>query len=80
MEVPWLCFSVDVQLEAALLHGGENGGPGLLADVGVVVEHPGHGAHGIAGLGGKIFDRHNGHLPLRKQYNLETIPKPSVSV
>ena len=51
-------LGVQIQLKAALLHRGENGRPGLLADVGMVVQHPGNGADGISGFGCQILDGH----------------------
>ena len=49
---------VDIELEAALLHGGEDGRPGLLADVGMVIQNSGNGAHSIARFRSQILDRH----------------------
>ena len=54
-------LGVDVELKAAFLHGGQNGGASLLADIGVVVEHTGHGADSVAGFGRKILDGHIRH-------------------
>ena len=54
---------VHIELEAALLHGGENGGTGLLADIGMVIKDTGNGADGVAGLRCEVFDGHKRHLP-----------------
>ena len=51
-----------VELKAALLHGGQDGSPGLLTDVGVVVQDSGNGADSIARLCGQILDCHIRHL------------------
>ena len=49
---------VAVGLEALLGHHGEDPLPGLLADIGVVVEHSGHRRYAAAGQLGNVFDRH----------------------
>ena len=51
-------LGVGIQLEAALPGRVEDGLAGLFADVGLVVEDTGHGAHGIPRAGGQVFDGH----------------------
>jgi hypothetical protein len=53
---------VGIELEAAFSGSPENGIPGLLADIGLIVQNTGDRAHRVAGLGGKIFNRQDGHL------------------
>ena len=51
-------FGVGIELEAG---GGcclQNDLAGLFTDIGLIVQHPGNRADTVAGLGGKIFDRH----------------------
>ena len=56
-------LGVGVGLEAQLLHHGENLRPGLVADVGVVVQHPGDGAQAVAGDACNVFDGGHGVAP-----------------
>ena len=51
-------LGVDVQLKAAFGGGLQDFLPCPLADVGVIVQRPGNGADGIAGLCSQIFDCH----------------------
>ena len=53
---------VDVQLKAAFGGGLQNCLSRPLADVGMIVQRPGNGADGIAGLGGQVFDGHGVRL------------------
>ncbi len=50
---------VGVGLEALLGHHGHHLPAGLLGDVGVVVEHAGHGGHAYPGQPGNVFDGHS---------------------
>ena len=51
-------LGVGVGLEALLLYHRHHLLPRLLADVGVIVEHTGHGGHTVPGQPGYIFDGH----------------------
>ena len=55
-------FGVGVEGEAAFIGGPEDGVPGLLADIGLVIQDTGDGAHRVAGLGRKIFNCQDGHF------------------
>ena len=55
-------LGVDVQLKAAFGGGLQNCLSRPLADVGMIVQRPGNGADGIAGLGGQVFDGHGVRL------------------
>ena len=52
-------FGVDIQLKTMLFGRLQNGLSGLIADIWVVIQSPGHRTDGIAGNGGKIFDCHS---------------------
>ena len=71
-----------VELEAALLHRGQDGGAGVFTYVGMIVQDTGDGADGVAGFCSKVFDCHGGTFfcdffrVLRKKHILETIPIP----
>ena len=49
-------LGIGVGLVAVLRHNGQYFPACVLADAGVVVQHAGHCAHGIAGLAGNILD------------------------
>ena len=51
-------FGVLVGLEAVGLHHRQNLLPGFLADIRMIVEHPGHRRHAAAGQPGNILNRH----------------------
>ena len=51
-------LGVGIEAEAASLSLPEDGLPGSFADMRLIVQNPGNGAHGITGLGGKILDGH----------------------
>ena len=55
-------LGVGVELEAAFGGGPQDNIPGFLAHVGLIVQDAGNRAHRVAGLGGKVFNRQNGHL------------------
>ena len=57
-------LGIDVQLKAAFGGGLQNHPSRLFADVGMVVQRPGNGADGIAGLGSQVFDGHGIRRPL----------------
>ena len=62
---PGLLFQVlgvVVGLEALGLHHRQDLPPGLVADVGMVVEHPGHGSHTAPGQPGDVLDGHSASL------------------
>ena len=56
-------FGVGVGPEVVFFNDRPDAGPGRRADVGVVVDDAGHGAHGVAGLPGNVLDGHGG-VPL----------------
>lgn len=51
-------LGIGVQLETGLLRGLEDHLPSLITDIGLVIQDPGNGAHGVTGLGRKVFDGH----------------------
>ena len=64
-------LGIGIELEAALRRGPENGIPGLLAYIGLIIQYTGDGAHRIAGLGRNIFNSQDDTSSLR----METIGK-----
>ena len=64
-------LGVDVQLKAAFGGGLQDFLPCPLADVGMIVQRPGNGADGIAGLCSQIFDCHGIRRPFLLAESLE---------
>ena len=52
-------LGVGVQLEAGFLRSLQDHLAGFFTDVGLIVQYPGNGTHGIAGLVGKVLNGHN---------------------
>ena len=54
-------LGVGIEFKAALLHRRHNGFSGFFADIGVVVQHPGHRGYRVAGCGCQVFNGQQNH-------------------
>ena len=59
-------FGIGIQFEALGFHDGHNSFPGLLTDIGMSVQDPGHGTQGVPGFPGQVLNGHN-IIPSRRR-------------